>query len=68
MTALPIVLPSPPPEPVVTHSQPEWLAWMITTLLAGFVALASAAVLDPRPRALHELGNTLVRLANDNQP
>jgi hypothetical protein len=67
VTALPTIVPSPVPVPVVPLHLPAWLAWLLAILLAGLLALALAAVLDPRPRALCRLGNTLDKLASDDQ-
>ena len=67
ITAVPTIVPSPVPVPVVPSPQPAWITWLLAILLAGLLALALAAVLDPRPRALRRLGKTLARLASDEQ-
>ncbi len=67
VTALPVVAPSLTPIPAAPAAEPAWLAWLLAILLAGLLALAIAAVLDPRPRALRRLGKTLSRLASDEQ-
>jgi hypothetical protein len=58
---------TPVPVPAAPFPQPAWLAWSLGILLAGLLALATAAVLDPRPRALRRLGKTLEGLARDGQ-
>jgi len=64
-TPLPTIVPSPPPPaPVAQRSEPAWLTWSLAILLAGLLALAAAAVLDPRPRALRRLGKSLAKVAS----
>ena len=67
VTTLPVVAPSLTPVPAAPAAEPAWLAWLLAILLAGLLALALAAVLDPRPRALRRLGKTLARMASDEQ-
>jgi hypothetical protein len=67
VTALPTIIPIPAPEVAVPAPQLTWLTWLLAILLAGLLALALAAVLDPRPRALRRLGKTLDKLASDDQ-
>jgi len=68
VTAMPTIVPSPPPPaPVAPPSEPAWLTWSLAILLAGMFALAAAAVLDPRPRALRRLGKSLAMVANSLQ-
>jgi hypothetical protein len=64
-TAQPTLAPAPHPRPVPREPTPEpnWLAAALLIGLAGLVGLASAAIFDPRPRALRRLGKTLEKLA-----
>jgi hypothetical protein len=67
ITALPTIVPSPVSVPVVPSHQPAWLAWLLAILFTSLLALALAAVLDPRPGTLRRLGKTLDKLASDDQ-
>jgi len=62
VTALPTLVPISTQAPIHAPSQPDWFSWLLAVILAGVLALATAAVLDPRPRALCRLGETLARL------
>jgi hypothetical protein len=53
----------PRPLPRTPTPEPNWLAASLLIGLAGLVGLASAAIFDPRPRALRRLGKTLAELA-----
>lgn len=57
-TATPVVITEPDSEPVVEQTTPL-VFWPLVGLLGLMLALASAALSDPRPRALARLKETL---------
>ena len=57
-TATQVVIIEPAPEPVVEQTTPL-VFWPLVGLLGLMLALASAALSDPRPRALARLNETL---------
>ncbi|MEJ5200887.1 MAG: hypothetical protein WHV66_01525, partial [Anaerolineales bacterium] len=56
-TATQVVILEPAPEPVVEQTTPL-VFWPLVGLLGLMLALASAALSDPRPRALARLKET----------
>lgn len=62
------VLIVPSPTPITPASHPtQWPLWQILGLVGLMIVIASASVVDPRPKALRQLGEVMERISNRNQ-
>lgn len=61
-----LVIPSPTPITPTPHPA-QWSLWQILGLVGLMIVIASASVVDPRPMALHRLGEAMEQMANRNQ-
>lgn len=60
-------LPPPSPTPIATSpvASPQWPLWQMFGLIGLFLIIATTSVVDPRPRALDQLSESLDHIAHN---
>lgn len=62
-----LIVPTTPIPSAPTPRPVAWPLWQILDLVGLMIVIASASVVDPRPKALRQLGEVMERISNRNQ-